>query len=59
MSTRKKYESKITVLCHKCGKRHYEDDVEIANIYSDMQERDVVTFDCPSCGNHVESHRFG
>jgi len=59
MSREWHYERPITVLCPECGVRHNEEEVTFTNIYADMQERDVVAFDCPSCGNHVESHRFG
>jgi len=59
MPNRWRYEPKITVLCPECHDRHYEEEVTFTNIYADMQERDVVAFDCPSCGKHVESNRFG
>lgn len=36
-----------------------ETEVEIENIEEDFQGRDVVTFQCPACGDTHKSYRIG
>lgn len=53
------YQRPIIVSCPHCKQQFNEEDVEITDIYSDIQERDVVTFVCPGCGKKTESLRRG
>ena len=51
---------KIIYLVQPCnGDRIPEDEVDCTNIEEDMQGRDVVTFDCPNCGEEDTSLRLG
>ena len=36
-----------------------EKEVDATNIEEDMMGRDVLTFDCPNCGEEHKSLRFG
>lgn len=51
------YEKVIRVTCIHCESSFDETTVKITDIYSDMEERDVVTFVCPNCGKETESYR--
>ena len=41
------------------GDKIPESEIHCTNIEEDMQGRDVVTFDCPNCGEEHTSLRFG
>ena len=44
-----------TVICPKCQKEFFSDEIEITDISEDFQGYDVVTFECPKCKESVES----
>lgn len=50
--------AQILLKCEKSGMTKYEwldvEDVKFLNIEEDVQGRDVMTFECPICG---ESHK--
>ncbi len=48
----------ILVRCSKCGDVD-EKKVKVLNIEEDFQGRDVLTFECPKCGETRKSLRFG
>lgn len=49
---------KIYVMCAICGTRYEEDKIEITGIEENLQGQDVVSFECPNCGEDVRSVRF-
>lgn len=49
---------KIYVSCSNCGKID-EKKVKFINIEEDIQGRDVLTFECPTCKTTQKSMRFG
>lgn len=50
--------AQVLLKCEKSGMTKYEwldvEDVKFLNIEEDVQGRDVMTFECPICG---ESHK--
>lgn len=54
-----RYQKKITVLCQHCKERHDERKVKFLNIEEDIQGRDRMTFECPTCKKRSTSFRFG
>lgn len=49
----------IVVICQCSGDRVNENAVRMTNIEEDIQGRDVVTFQCPLCGQQHKSLRLG
>ncbi len=44
--------------CYHCGKRTIEDTVVPVGTAKDNDDRDIVWYICPHCGDRVDSFRY-